>query len=177
MALQGHSKRNGKRANSARVRIIQEPLPRVLIRWFNERGTLHNRGGQMNYVDSSHWLSILNEIKEVGEQLSNTQTQEEPWVFDPWIGHDWNSWRMSAWESKIGEKDADLISSRPPSRDSLHISLILDPRTNKNGTKTSQTWTPQVRHRCCSLKSSWTLRWCCIYPLITSIKNAQIGVC
>lgn len=44
----------------------------------DERGTLHDRGGQMNYVDSSHWLSILNEIKEVREQLSNNQAQEEP---------------------------------------------------------------------------------------------------
>jgi hypothetical protein len=43
------------------------------------RGTLHVRGGQMNYVDSSHWLSILHDIKEVREQLSlsNSQVQDD----------------------------------------------------------------------------------------------------
>jgi hypothetical protein len=33
------------------------------------RGTLHVQEGQMNYVDSSHWLSILYDIKEVREEL------------------------------------------------------------------------------------------------------------
>ncbi|KAF2008117.1 hypothetical protein P154DRAFT_479598 [Amniculicola lignicola CBS 123094] len=37
-------------------------------------GTLRLTGGQPQYVDSTHWLSILNDIKEVREQLS---TQEE----------------------------------------------------------------------------------------------------
>jgi hypothetical protein len=45
----------------------------------DKRGTLHVRGGQTNYVDSSHWLSILHDIKEVREELSlsNTQVQED----------------------------------------------------------------------------------------------------
>lgn len=45
----------------------------------DERGTLHVQGGQVNYVDSSHWLSILHDIKEVREQLSlpNAQGQED----------------------------------------------------------------------------------------------------
>ena len=46
----------------------------------DDSGTLHVRGGQVNYVDSSHWVSILHDIKEVREQLSlpNTQVQEDP---------------------------------------------------------------------------------------------------
>lgn len=45
----------------------------------DERGTLYVQGGQLNYVDSSHWLSILHDIKEVREQLSssNPQGQED----------------------------------------------------------------------------------------------------
>ncbi|TVY29882.1 Equisetin cluster transcription factor [Lachnellula hyalina] len=42
-----------------------------------ERGTLHVQGGQTNYVDSSHWLSILHDIKEVREQLALSSTQEQ----------------------------------------------------------------------------------------------------
>ena len=42
-----------------------------------ERGTLHVQGGQTNYVDSSHWLSILHDIKEVREQLALSRTQEQ----------------------------------------------------------------------------------------------------
>lgn len=42
-----------------------------------ERGTLHVQGGQMNYVDSSHWLSILHDIKEVREQLALSSAQEQ----------------------------------------------------------------------------------------------------
>jgi hypothetical protein len=40
-----------------------------------DQGMLHSRGGQLNYVDSSHWRSILNDIKEVREQLT---IQDEP---------------------------------------------------------------------------------------------------
>jgi hypothetical protein len=40
-----------------------------------ERGTLHVQGGQMNFVDSSHWLSILHDIKELRESLNNSQVQ------------------------------------------------------------------------------------------------------
>jgi hypothetical protein len=40
-----------------------------------DHGMLRARGEQLNYVDSSHWRSILNDIKEVREQLS---IQDEP---------------------------------------------------------------------------------------------------
>ncbi|KAF1988217.1 hypothetical protein K402DRAFT_391981 [Aulographum hederae CBS 113979] len=40
-----------------------------------DRGILHPTGGEPKYVDSTHWLSILNDIQEVREQLS---TQDEP---------------------------------------------------------------------------------------------------
>jgi hypothetical protein len=40
-----------------------------------DHGMLHSKGGQLNYIDSSHWRSILNDIKEVREQLS---IQDEP---------------------------------------------------------------------------------------------------
>lgn len=40
-----------------------------------DRGTLHVQGGQMNFVDSSHWLSILHDIKEVRGSLSTSPVQ------------------------------------------------------------------------------------------------------
>jgi hypothetical protein len=45
----------------------------------DERGTLQVREGQINYLDSSHWLSILHDIKEIREELalSNAQAQED----------------------------------------------------------------------------------------------------
>ncbi len=43
-----------------------------------EPGTIHVQDGQMSYVDSSHWLSILYDIKEIREQLSlSNQAQED----------------------------------------------------------------------------------------------------
>jgi hypothetical protein len=68
---------------------IQSPaMPSVTVQGFSERNEnvtrthkiLHSQGSQGNYVDSSHWLSILNDIKEVREQLSlsSAQVEEQP---------------------------------------------------------------------------------------------------
>lgn len=53
--------------------------PKVMNKPTEERGSLHIQDGQMSYVDSSHWLSILQDIKELRKELSLTETpiQEE----------------------------------------------------------------------------------------------------
>jgi hypothetical protein len=56
-----------------------DPLPAgsTVITPTVEQGTLHIQGGQMNYVDSSHWLSILRDIQESRERLSLSDIQDE----------------------------------------------------------------------------------------------------
>lgn len=42
----------------------------------DDQGTIHFRDEQMKYVDSSHWLCILDEIKEVQHELSSSNTKQ-----------------------------------------------------------------------------------------------------
>lgn len=76
-------------------------------------GSLHVRDGQMTYVDSNHWLSILDDIKEVREQLSlsDIHIQENP--FDDALGPD---------------NEVDLMFSPMPSHNLREILQSLPPR-------------------------------------------------
>lgn len=77
-------------------------------------GSLHFRDDQMSYVDSNHWLSILNDIKEVQEQLSLSN----------------NNIQGNRSVDKTGsEEELDLMFSPMPSHSIREILQSLPPRT------------------------------------------------
>ena len=78
------------------------------------KGSLHVDGGQLAYVDSNHWLAILDEIKEVRQQLSLSNNPAKV---------DWRT-------DEIGQQEElDLMFSPMPSHDIREIlqSLPLRP--------------------------------------------------
>lgn len=76
-------------------------------------GSLHVHDSQMTYVDSNHWRSILDDIKEVREQLclSNNQLLLDQQV-----------------EERSPERELDLMFSPMPSHDIREILHSLPPR-------------------------------------------------
>lgn len=79
-----------------------------------ERGTLHVEDGQMNYVDSSHWLSILNEIKDVRDQLSSSSLKDE---------------EDRSFEENRPQRETDLVFGQPQCRNTSEIMQSLPPRS------------------------------------------------
>ena len=82
----------------------------------DEYGTLHIRDGQMNYVDSTHWFSILHDIKEVREQLSLSDAQVQ--------GH-----RSSGDIASPSQPEVDLIFDTPEPSTFREVLQSLPPRS------------------------------------------------
>ncbi|KAL1970425.1 hypothetical protein VTN77DRAFT_5586 [Rasamsonia byssochlamydoides] len=72
------------------------------------RGSLHVQGDKTNYVDSSHWLSILDDIKDIREQLSLSNTH--------------------AVENEVENEQVDLVFSPMPIPSIREILHSLPPR-------------------------------------------------
>lgn len=81
-------------------------------------GSFHMRDGQVNYVDSNHWLSILDDIREVRGHLalSDMDTQETP--FDDGFGR---------------KNEPDLLFSPMPSYSFRGMLQSLPPRAVCDG--------------------------------------------